>query len=137
MMIKKSYTVATNEDWRDNAVLSDALDLVGATVLMQVKPSAGHPDDWIDLSTAEDANEEGLTFTLDAANKTIAWIIPQDRVWEIPPGSYALDALVIYASGQRRREMNGTLAVIRGVTDAVRAAPINVLDVGGPILETE
>lgn len=136
-MITKKFTVATNEDWRDIAVLSDALDLTGATVLMQVKPSAGHPDDWIDLSTAVDANDEGLTFTLNAGTKTITWVIPQDRVWEVPPGSYALDALVIYASGQRRREMTGTLTVIRGVTDAVRADPINILDVGGPLLETE
>ena len=135
-MITKSFSVATNEDWRDNVTLADALDLTGATALMQVKPCAGHPDDWIDLSSSG-GNDEGLTFTLTPATKLVSWIIPQDRVWDIPPGSYALDILVIYASGQRRREMIGTLTVTRGVTDAVRADPVNVLDVGGPLLETE
>lgn len=136
-MITKNFVVATNEDWRDGATLSDALDLTGATALMQVKPGAGFPDEWIDLSTEVGANDPGLSFTLDAAAKLVSWIVPQDRVWDIPPGSYALDVLVIYASGQRRREMTATLTVVRGVTDAVRADPVNVLDLGGPLLETE
>lgn len=136
-MIEKQFTVATNEDWRESVILTDALDLTGATALMQVKPGAGFVDEWVDLSSEPGTNDEGLSFTLDAPAKTVAWVIPQDRVWDIPPGSYALDILVIYAGGRRRREMVGTLTVVRGVTDAVRADPVNVLDVGGPLLETE
>ncbi|MGM5018733.1 hypothetical protein [Tardiphaga sp. 367_B4_N1_1] len=136
-MIKKSFTVATNEDWRDSVILADALDLTDAVALMQVKPSAGHPDDWIDLSSEAGANDEGLTFTLDLADKKVSWIVPQDRVWEVPPGKYAFDVLVIYASGQRRREALCDLTVVRGITDAVRADPVNVLDLGPTLLETE
>jgi hypothetical protein len=136
-MITSSFVVATNEDWRASVTLADAIDLTGATALMQVKPGAGYPDEWIDLSSETDANDEGLTFTLNTSTKLVSWIIPQDRVWDIPPGSYAMDILVIYASGQRRREMTGTLTVIRGITDSDRADPVNVLDVGGPVLETE
>lgn len=136
-MVKKDFTVATNEDWSDSVVLSDALELTGATALMQVKPSAGHPDDWIDMSSEANSNEGGVTMTLTPSTKTLAWTVDQDHVWNVPPGFYALDALVIYADGRRRREMTGSLTVVRGVTDAVRADPVNVLDVGGPLLETE
>lgn len=136
-MIEQNFTIYTNEDWVASVGLQTDITLVGAVALMQVKPAPGHPDDWVDMSSETDANDEGITFTLNTTTKVVDWIVPQERVWEIPPGSYAYDILVIYASGRRRREASGIIGVNRGVTDAARANPVNVLDVGGPVLETE
>ncbi len=134
-MITAAFKIVTNEDWLFNLVLMPTVDLVGATALMQIKPEAGHPDSWLDLSSEEGANDPGISFELDAANKTLIGAIPQATVWDIPPGSYVGDVLVIYADGQRRREASITLQVERGVTDSERADPVTVLAAGDAILE--
>lgn len=136
-MISQDFTIYTSEDWTATIALSAAGDLTGAVALMQVRLSVDHPDDIVDLSSEADANEPGNEFTLNVGAKTVALVVPQDAVAEFVPGSYVYDVLVIYASGARKREAEGLIFVKRGVTDAVRADPVYILDVGGPALETE
>ncbi|MDB5620766.1 hypothetical protein [Tardiphaga sp.] len=135
-MISQDFTIYTSEDWAATIALPGAGDLTGATALMQVRLSADHPDDLVDLSSTPDSNDEGNSFTLNVGAKTVALAIPQDAVAEFVPGSYVYDVLVIYAAGARKREAEGRVFVKRGITDAVRADPVYVLDVGGAVLET-
>jgi hypothetical protein len=121
-MITRDFTFASNEDWRAAAVLADAGDLAGATVLMQVKPCAGHPDAWLDLSSVA-----GLT--VDVGTKTVSWIVAQADIAGIPPGVYAYDIVVQYAGGATLREATGTVTIDIGVTDVPRAAGTHVLEV--------
>ncbi|TMJ04331.1 MAG: hypothetical protein E6G97_07450 [Alphaproteobacteria bacterium] len=121
-MIQKDFSFATNEDWRDSLVLSDAGNLAGATVLMQVKPSLDHPDAFLDMATGT-----GGGLTLDAPNKKISWAVDNADAGEVPPGEYQFDVVAIYADGSTKREALCTLTVNRGGTAVPRGTPVEVL----------
>lgn len=111
---RRDFTAPNNADWVESFVLGDPDDdswtLTGATILMEMRPNPGHPDELISIGV-------GTGITVDnAATRQVSILVAAETMAGIVPKDYPYD-IVVTISGVRRLRQKGTVTVAAGVSE--------------------